>query len=150
VAKIKLARIEGRLTGSIQFSRNPSRGDYERRIQFLQPKDFSGGGDWYCYDHGIGAKKYKTLHFRNIPKTDLDNYLKFLENIAQGSRNNFLLFDYDAAGDYCGDSSYAGDGSYCYSAGVYLARIFNTEDICSKPVAFERESITIDLILEGG
>ena len=148
MAKIKFARIEGRLTGSIQFSRNPSRGDYERRIQFFQPKEFSGGGDLYCYDHGIGAKKYRTLHFRNIPKNNLDNYLNFLENIAQGTKNNFLLFDYDAAGDYCGDGSYTGDGSYCYSYGIYLARIINTEDIRSKPVAFEREALTIELILE--
>lgn len=128
MAKIKFERISAP-TGSVEFSRNPASGagDYSRSRKYLQPKDYSDAGDVYIYDKGIAAKTTITLHFRNIPKTDYTNFLTFL-GIVIGSKYNFTFTDTDGS--------------------TYTARIINSDDIQSAPVMTERESLTIELLIE--
>lgn len=126
MAKIKLERTTPP-TGSVEFSRNPSKGDYERITEYLQPKDLAGGGDLYIYDKGDDPKSYKTLRWKNISSADLANFMAFL-NAVKGSKYNFTFTDYDSA--------------------TYTARIMNSNDIRSSPVAHERESLTVELLIE--
>ncbi|GER92692.1 hypothetical protein A45J_0410 [hot springs metagenome] len=126
MAKIKFERTSAP-TGSVQFSRNPSRGDYQRSRQYLQPMDYADGGDIYIYDKGI-VKNYMTLHWRNISKTDFDSFFSFLTNVSIGSKNNFIFTDYDGS--------------------TYTARIINSDDIQSSPVMTDRESLTVKLLIE--
>lgn len=125
MAKIKFERTSAP-AGSVQFSRNPSRGDYKRRKQYIQPQDMSDGGDIYIYDKG-DVKEYKTLHWRNIPASDLTNFLDFLAVIG-GSKNNFTFTDFDGS--------------------QYIARIINANDIQSAPVMADRESLTVEILIE--
>ncbi len=127
MAKIKFQRTSAP-TGSVEFSRNPSAisRDYTRKRQYFQPKDFSDGGDLYIYDKGV-AKNFIDLNWSNIPKTDYNNFITFL-GVVVGSKYNFTFTDFDAT--------------------THAARIINSDNIQSAPVATDRESLTIELLIE--
>lgn len=129
MAKIKFQRTSAP-TGSVEFSRNPSivNRNMQRKIKYLQPKDFSDGGDLYIYDKGIAAKNFITLAWSNIPKTDYNNFKTFL-GVVVGSKYNFTFTDSDGT--------------------TYTARIYNAEDIQSAPVMTDRESLaSVELLIE--
>ena len=128
MAKIKFQRTSAPI-GSVEFQRNPSvtNKDYQRKWQYLQPQDFADGGDVYIYDKGIAAKNYITLNFRNNPKSDYTNLMTFL-GIVVGSKYNFTFTDFDGT--------------------AYTARIINSDDIQSAPVATDRESLAVELLIE--
>jgi hypothetical protein len=113
--------------GSVQFSRNPSPGDYRRTLQYMQPKDYSNSGDLYSYNKAINPKNYRTLKWKNIPAADYAGFMTFLTAVA-GSAYNFTFTDTDGA--------------------TYTARITNADNIQSQPVVTGRESLTIELVLE--
>lgn len=127
MAKIKFQRTSAP-TGVVEFSRNPSiiNRDYRRKRQYMQPKDFADGGDIYVYDKGV-KKDYITLVWRNIPQTDWVNFMTFLD-VVIGSKYNFTFTDFTGL--------------------TYTARILNSDDIQSAPVATDRESLTVELLLE--
>lgn len=126
MVKIKFQRTSAP-AGSVEFSRNPSiKGDYQRKKQFMQPKDFSASGDIYIYNKGI-EKNYRILHWKNIPAQDLTNFLNFIQNVSVGAKNTFIFTDYDGS--------------------QYTALIVNADDIVSKPVAYNRESLTVELLI---
>lgn len=126
MAKIKFERTSAP-TGSVEFSRNPAPRDYSRKTGYLQPKARSGGGDWYVYDKGLNPERYKTLHWANIPSADLSNFMTFLATMV-GAKYNFTFTDYNGA--------------------TYTARIWNAKDIQSQPVFTDRESLTVELMIE--
>lgn len=126
MAKIKFQRIVAPI-GSVEFTRNPSRGDYGRKLSYLQPKGRSDGGDWYVYDKGLNPDKTRTLRWRNIPAADLANFLTFL-GVVEGSKYDFTFTDCDGS--------------------TYTARIWNADDIQSSPVAAGRESLSVVLHIE--
>jgi hypothetical protein len=126
MAKIKFERVSAP-TGSIEFNRNPSGKDYSRKTAYLQPKDLSDGGDYYSYDKGISAKNTRRLYWGNISKTDYDNFITFLGVVA-GFKYNFTFTDYDGSS--------------------YTARILNSDNIESGPVGTNRESLTVELLIE--
>ncbi|GAB4486031.1 MAG: hypothetical protein OHK006_13250 [Thermodesulfovibrionales bacterium] len=127
MAKIKFERTSAP-TGSVEFSRNPSPGDYHRNTQYMQPKDLSDGDELYSYDKSLAARNFRTLRWKNISATDLSNFMTFLNTVAVGIKNNFTFTDYDGS--------------------TYTARIWNADDIESSPVFTDRESLTIVLRLE--
>ena len=126
MARIKFERTTVP-TCSVEFSRNPSPGDYSRKIAYMQPKDRANGGDLYCYDKGLDPENTRKLHWRNIPSTDHANFLTFL-GIVKGAKYNFTFTDYDGS--------------------TYTARITNGEAIESAPVMTGRESLTVELMFE--
>lgn len=126
MAKIKFERTSAP-TGSVEFSRNPSRGDHSRVTKYKQPLDYSDGGDPYIYDKGIAAEGLRELHWRNIAALDLTNFMTFL-GIVVGAKYNFTFTDSDGT--------------------TATARIINADDIVSAPVAPGRESLTVKLRIE--
>lgn len=126
MAKIKFARASAPVC-SVEFSRNPSPGDYERTVGYRQPIDYAVGGDPYIYDKSLGAENVRTLHWRNIPATDYTNFLTFL-GLVVGAKYSFTFTDTDGA--------------------TYTARIINPNEIESAPVYTGRESLTIKLRFE--
>ena len=81
--------------GYVQFTRNPAIGDYQRKTEYMQPKDYANDGSLYCYDKGIGPKEHRTLKWKNIPSADLSAFLTFLSTVAVGAVNNFTFTDFD-------------------------------------------------------
>jgi len=126
MAKIKFERTSAP-TASVEFSRNPSRGDYQRTRKYLQPMDYADGGDVYIYNKGL-AKNIIELDWRNIPKADYDAFKAFLD-VVNGSQYNFIFTDVDAV--------------------MYTARIINPDDMRSAPVMADRESLSVKLLIEG-
>ena len=126
MALIKFERTSAP-TGSVQFSRNPSIGDYQRKLQYMQPKDYSNSGDLYSYNKGINPKNYRTLKWKNIPTADYTNFMAFLA-VVNGMANNFTFTDTDGT--------------------TYTARITNADNIQSQPVLTGRESLTVELVFE--
>lgn len=126
MAKIKFARASAPV-GSVEFSRNPSAADYERTISYAQPRDRSDGGDWYIYDKALSPQSFRTLHWKNIPVADYTAFMTFL-GVVVGAKNNFTFTDYDGT--------------------TYTARIWNADELRSKPVFTNRESLTVVLKLE--
>lgn len=126
MAKIKFERTAAPI-GSVEFSRNPSRGDYDRATKYKQPQDYSDGGDLYIYDKGIAAEGRKYLRWRSISDADYSNFMTFL-SIVVGAKYNFTFTDYDGA--------------------TATARIINADEIASAPVAPGRESLTVELRIE--
>ena len=128
MAKIKFERTSAPI-GSVEFSRNPSitSKSYQRKRQYLQPKDLADGGDMYIYDKGIAAKNYITLTFSNVPQSDYTNLNTFL-GVVVGSKYNFTFTDYNGV--------------------MSTARIINSDNFQSAPVATDRESFTVELLLE--
>jgi len=127
MAKIKFERLSAP-TGSVEFTRNPSQreGHYQRTVKYLQPKEYSDGGVLYSYNKGI-VQNTKRLVFNNNPASDFTNLLTFL-GVVIGITYNFTFTDYDGA--------------------TYTARIINSDDLQSSPIATERESFTIELLIE--
>lgn len=125
MAKIKFERTSAPI-GSVQFSRNPSRGDYQRSQKYLQPMDYADGGDVYIYNKGI-KRKIIDLTWRNIPKADYDAFMTF-SDVVNGSQYNFIFTDTDSS--------------------TYTARILNADDIRSAPVLADRESLSVKLLIE--
>ena len=125
--KIKFERITAP-TGYVEFSRDPQVPGYKRITQFMQPKDFSDGGDLYVYDKGLGPNRYRTLTFPDISENDLANFMTFFEDVAVGSKNLFLFTDRDGS--------------------VHVARIMNSDNIESTPQLANREALTIELLID--
>ena len=126
MAKIKFERTSAP-TGSVEFSRNPSivGGDYTRKRQYYQPKDYADGGDIYIYHKGV-LKNFTTLKWANIPEADYTNFLTFV-GVVIGSKYNFTFTD--------------------FSGTTYTARIINADDIQSAPIMTNRESLTVELLI---
>lgn len=127
MAKIKFERTSAP-TGSVEFTRNPSisgRG-LQRKKKYFQPIDYSDGGDVYIYDKGI-AKDYETLTWNNNAKSDYTNLMIFV-GVVVGAKYNFTYTDSDG--------------------GIHTARIINGNDLQSAPVATDRESFSVELLLE--
>lgn len=127
MAKIKFERLSAP-TGSVEFTRNPSirEGGYRRIKKYLQPKDFADGGNLYVYNKGIVQDRI-IITFHNNPVADYNNLLTFL-GVVVGSQYNFTFIDYVGT--------------------TYTARILNGDDIVSAPVMTDRESFTIELLIE--
>lgn len=126
MAKIKFERTSAP-TGSVEFSRNPSRGDFSRTTKYKQPQDSSDGGDIYIYNKGITAEAHRELRWRNISSLDLSNFMTFL-GVVVGAKYNFTFTDFDGT--------------------TATARIINSDEIASAPVAPGRESLTVKLRIE--
>lgn len=127
MAKIKFERTSAPI-GSVEFSRNPSIPDQglRRRRQYLQTKDFGGGGTLYVYDHGA-VLNFIELDFRNNPAVDWTNLVTFLGVVGCALYNFTLTLP---------------DGS------TSTARIWNGEAILSAPIATARETISVELLIE--
>ena len=93
----------------------------------MQPKDLADGGDMYIYDKGIAAKDYISLDFRNNSKSDYTNLMTFI-GVVVGSKYNFTFTDFDGT--------------------TRTARIMNSNDLKSAPVATDRESFMVELLIE--
>ena len=63
----------------LAFTHNPRYGDYRRTRRYVQPIDYSDGGDPYVYDKGLSARNERTLVFDIIPASDLTKLLEFIE-----------------------------------------------------------------------
>lgn len=126
MAKIKFERTTIP-TCCVEFSRNPSPGDYARKITYMQPKDRANGGDVYIYDKGLDPEHTRKLHWRNIPSTDHAAFLIVL-GILKGGLLSFTFTDFDGS--------------------THTARITNADDIQSQPVMTGRESLTVELMFE--
>lgn len=111
--------------GSVIFYRNPRKGDYNRRLRFLQPVDYSDDGSPYIYNKA-GTQIFKSLRFSNISKQDFINFMDFVVNI-NGSANEFDMTDYNGL--------------------LYKARLINTQEILSAPAAHLRERLDIELMV---
>lgn len=116
MAKIKFERTSAP-TGSVEFSRNPSRGNISRTGAYLQPIDYSDGKDLYSYDKGLTEKAEVPMTFGNISSTDLSNFLAF-RAVVVGSKYSFTFTDVD------GSTSTArfADGGACEYAPVAPGR----------------------------
>ena len=126
MAKIKFARTLSPI-GSVEFRRNPSvTGGIKRKKQYFQPKDYSDSGDLYIYDKGV-VKDYLTLTFTNNDKADYTDLMTFI-GIVIGAKYDFTYYDSDG---------YA-----------RTARIMNSDDLQSAPVMTNRESFSVELLLE--
>jgi hypothetical protein len=125
--KIKFERIASPV-GFVTFSREPDISGYKRKTQFFQPKSFSNGGDLYVYNKGLETKKFRTLFFSDISVDDLANFMYFFESIAFGSLNSFLFTDRDGT--------------------TLPAIIWNSDDIESTPQLANRESLTVELMID--
>lgn len=127
--KIKFERTTAPIC-SIQFSRNPSvrDGDDKENIGYLQPKERAGGGDWYIDDLGINPENYRVLDFSNNPMSDWTNFKVFLAAVV-GSVYNFSFFDSDGMT-------------------IYMAKLWNTENIEKKMVATGRVAFSVELMIE--
>lgn len=88
MADIKFEYLDGTQIIEVPFSRRVSYGNYKRNLKYLQPKDFSDGGDIYIYDKG--SKEYRLL----APVSDLLCEIQ-KANIQPGSgkdmRNDMIL-----------------------------------------------------------
>ena len=119
MAKIKFERTSAP-TGSVEFTRNPSitgRG-LPRKKKYFQPIDYSDGGDVYIYNKGI-TKDFVTLTWNNNAKTDYTNLMTFI-GVVVGAKYNFTYYDSDGL--------------------THTARIINSDNLQSSPVATNRES----------
>lgn len=127
MAYIKFERTSAP-TGSVQFTVNPNEADYNRKIKYMQPKDYADGGDLYCYDKGITAKNYRSLKWAAMPAADLTSFLAFLA-VVVGSKYNFTFTDHDGV--------------------TYTARIINADEMPSAPTAGGNESLpAVELLIE--
>ncbi len=127
MAKIKFERTSAP-TGSVEFTRNPSitgRG-LQRKKKYFQPIDYSDGGDVYIYNKGI-TKDFVTLTWNNNAKTDYTNLMTFI-GVVVGAKYNFTYYDSDGL--------------------THTARIINSDNLQSSPVATNRESFSVELLLE--
>ena len=124
--KIKFERLSSPI-GSVEFSRDPVVPDYKRRTEFMQPVDFSDGGDPYIYDKGLDPKKYRYFSFDSLSVEDLTSFDYFYENIAIGRKNSFLFTDRDGS--------------------VYVARIWSSSIESVQQLA-NREALVVELLLE--
>lgn len=69
-------------------------GGYARTKERLQPKDFSDGGDLYCYKHG--TRSGRILEWPYLSATSMATLLTFLDSV-NGGANTFQLNDYDSS-----------------------------------------------------
>lgn len=127
MAKIKFERTAAPV-GSIEFSLNPTYGDYKRSYNHLQPKTFTAGGVFYSYNKGL-KRKIIDLSWATLPASEYVAFITFLDNIAKGSHNTFTFTDFEGA--------------------THTARILNADEIDSEPVAGDRESFDVVLLIEG-
>jgi len=128
MANIKFEYLDNSTIIEVPFSRNPSpaRQEYQRRLKYMQPKEFSDGGDIYIYDKG--SKEYRSLSWGNCPKEDYASLISFIKNTVIGSKKSFVFRDFDNL--------------------YYNVRLMNAEDLVFTPVSMERESFALELLLE--
>ena len=127
MAKIKFSRVSAP-SGSIEFSLNPTYGDYGRTYKHLQPKTFTAGGVFYSYNKGL-KREMISLSWATLPASEYTAFISFLDNVAEGCHNTFTFTDFDGS--------------------THTARILNADDISSAPVAGDRESVDVVLLIEG-
>jgi hypothetical protein len=105
----------------MRFSINPKFGDYEREKDYVQPIDYSVGGDPYVYDKGLAAKNIRSFSFAKFLPADLKN-LEDFKDLVRGKKFPFTLYDIDGE--------------------AYKVLLLNADDIKSKPVQGGYESVT--------
>lgn len=113
-------------SAALQFTRGPKYGDYRRKKQYIQPIDYSDGGDIYSYDKGLSARNTREIIFQRMLTEDLAKLLEFIE-IIRGAKYAFNFYDENGA--------------------EHKSLLINPDDITSASVAYGMEGeITLELL----